>query len=217
MQKMLKFVTEYKFVSFICYKGRREIDNLHQEFQSREGGDIVLLYLAMIDDPNERRLFEEVYLKYRNLLFYISNSILSDEKLAEDAVHNTFLRLLQNMDKIEGLNSAKTRRYLVVSSKNSAIDLYRKRKANAEYCFDEINREVEAAYGEIDEENMVLNCIKNLPAKYRDIFMLKYSSEFTNTEIAEILELPEGTVRQRIARGKKVLEKSVTKLYRSEV
>ena len=42
--------------------------------------------------------------------------------------------------------------------------------------------------------------------KYRDVFILKYSSHMSNSDIARILDISEGTVRQRIARGKELIK-----------
>ena len=44
---------------------------------------------------------------------------------------------------------------------------------------------------------------------YRDIFMLKYVHGFENEEIAKLLRIKEETVRQRISRGKKMLEEKL--------
>ena len=57
----------------------------------------------------------------------------------------------------------------------------------------------------------MLDILKNLPPKYRDIFLLKYSAHLENREIARICGLREGTIRQRIARGKRLSEKELEK------
>ena len=61
-------------------------------------------------------------------------------------------------------------------------------------------------------ENEVLNILKNLPEKYRDIFLLKYSADMDNREIAKVCGIKEGTVRQRLARGKTLIEDELKKL-----
>ena len=60
-----------------------------------------------------------------------------------------------------------------------------------------------------DVDNEVLDILKNLPDIYRDIFLLKYSSCLDNKEISDILRIPEGTIRQRIARGKEMIQKAL--------
>lgn len=61
-------------------------------------------------------------------------------------------------------------------------------------------------------ENEIFEILKNLPVKYRDVFLLKYSSNLDNVQIANICGIQEGTVRQRIARGKCLIEKELRKL-----
>ena len=67
-------------------------------------------------------------------------------------------------------------------------------------------------YMHTDLENDLLDILKDLPPKYRDIFLLKYSSHMSNSEIAQLLEIREGTVRQRIFRGKQLIEDALKKL-----
>jgi RNA polymerase sigma-70 factor (ECF subfamily) len=59
---------------------------------------------------------------------------------------------------------------------------------------------------ESDIDNQILDLLKNLPVKYMDVFLLKYSAQLKNREIAEICGIKEVTVRQRIAMGKALLE-----------
>ena len=65
------------------------------------------------------------------------------------------------------------------------------------------------SYMETDIENEVLDILKNLPIKYRDVFLLKYSAHLENSEIARLCGIQEGTVRQRIARGKILIEEAL--------
>ena len=51
-------------------------------------------------------------------------------------------------------------------------------------------------YIETDIDNRILDILKNLPIKYRDVFLLKYSSRLENKEIGKVLGISEGTVRQ---------------------
>ena len=62
----------------------------------------------------------------------------------------------------------------------------------------------------------MLDILKNLPPKYRDIFLLKYSTHLENWEIARICGLREGTIRQRIARGKRLIEKELEKIKKGD-
>ena len=51
----------------------------------------MIVYLQMIDTPEDRSKFEQLYLEYRGLMFHAANQILHNEQDAEDAVHQAFL------------------------------------------------------------------------------------------------------------------------------
>ena len=60
----------------------------------------MLIYMSMIDSDEDKDLFEGLYLKYRKHMKYIALQILGDEYLAEDAVHNAFVKIAKNINKI---------------------------------------------------------------------------------------------------------------------
>ncbi len=173
-----------------------------------------MIFLMMIDTPEEKRKFVILYEKYRYLMQKVSMDILQDCFWAEDAVHDAFIHLARNMEKIEQVDSMATRRYLITITKNAAIDIYRKRRIQMqkEIYINELGEDAQLFYMETDVENSVLDVLKNLPAKYRDVFLLKYSSKLENREIAKLCGIQEVTVRQRIARGKILIEKALSRL-----
>lgn len=50
----------------------------------------MLIYLQVIDAPEDRDQFITLYETYRGLMFYVANQILQNEQDAEDAVHDAF-------------------------------------------------------------------------------------------------------------------------------
>ena len=108
-----------------------------------------------------------------------------------------------------------TKRYLITITKNSTIDIYRKRSSwmKREFFVDELSEsDVPLTFLETETDNRVLDILKDLPVKYRDVFLLKYSSKLENSEIAELLRISEGTVRQRLCRGKTMIQQAINKL-----
>ena len=171
-----------------------------------------MLYLMMIDSAVDKRKFVVIYETYRCFMMKIAFDVLKDDHMAEDAVHEAFVKVAENMDQIEETESLRTKRYLATIVKNTAIDIYRKRKRT-------FGREISAddpdiyngavTYMETDVDNEILDILKNLPEIYRDVFLLKYSSCLDNREISRILGISEGTIRQRIARGKELIQKAL--------
>lgn len=174
-----------------------------------------MIFLLMIDTPEDKGKFACLYEKYKYLMWKIAMDVLNDRFSAEDAVHNAFINLAMHMEDIGEPDSLKTKRYLITVAKNAAIDIYRKksRRMKREIYIDELGEEdLPIAYMETDSDNDVLDILKNLPIKYRDVFLLKYSAHLENSEIARLCGIQEGTVRQRIARGKLLIESEIQKL-----
>lgn len=56
---------------------------------------MLFFYLSALDTQEERTKFEDIYKKYGKLMKYVAYNILRDDSLAEDAVHNAFLKLMK--------------------------------------------------------------------------------------------------------------------------
>lgn len=173
----------------------------------------------MIDTEEDKRKFVILYKKYRYLMMKVAYDVLSDNYLAEDAVHEAFIKVAKNMGKIGEINTQETKRYLITITKNATIDIYRKRSTQMkrEIFVDELEENEEPfTYIETDIDNRTLDILKNLPVKYRDVFLLKYSSKLENNEIAELLRISEGNVRQRLSRGKEMIQEAIDNLEEKE-
>ena len=176
-----------------------------------------MILLMMVDTPEEKRKFVILYENY--LMLKVAADILHDYQLAEDAVQEAFVRVAKHMENVGQPEETATKRYLITITKHAAIDLYRRRNRlqSREIYMDELPEETgQLTYMAPEEEHGVLDILKNLPPKYRDIFLLKYSTHLENREIARICGLREGTIRQRIARGKQLIEKELEKIKKGD-
>ena len=59
-------------------------------------GTMLAFYLSLIDDEVSRSQFEEFYERYRHIMLHVALSVLHDRSLAEDAVHDAFLRIIKD-------------------------------------------------------------------------------------------------------------------------
>lgn len=172
---------------------------------------MLLLYLNSIEDPHNISKFEQLYLLYREKMYWKAYNILQDNYLAEDAVHDAFLRIAKYMDSITEIDCNKTAALLVIIVKNISIDIYRKRKKCNYVSLEEGDSQVFYTENPTDslDEQQLIRYIKELPDNYRDILILKYYIGYKNKEIANYLNVKESSVRVRIMRGKKLLEKKL--------
>ena len=179
----------------------------------------------MLQKKKERDLkFTNLFKKYKSLMFWTARDVLNDEYLAEDAVQEAFLKIMNHIDRIDDIHSAEARRYVSLAARNMAIDRYRRRAAGAqkELFAEDVDYlheiEAEPCLEEVEEneENRILDIINALQDTYREVCLLKYVKRMENWEIAERLNLREGTVRQKLSRGKALIEKAIRQLEQEE-
>ena len=64
----------------------------------------MIIYLQMLETPEEKSKFEQLYLEYKGLMFHVAYEILHNEQDAEDAVHQAFVKIAENIKKIDDPN-----------------------------------------------------------------------------------------------------------------
>lgn len=163
----------------------------------------MLMYLAMIDSPEDQSKFEKVYNAYKGLMFYVANRILGNEQDAEDAVHNAFIKIAENIQKIGDAVCPKTQSYVVTIVENKAIDLCRanRRRKEASYIDD-----ISGIIVETQDAHGLEYCILRLPARYREVILLKYYHGFSCKEIAKQLGISEANAIKLDQRAKRKLQ-----------
>ena len=80
-------------------------------------------YLMLLDTEEERRQLTILYKCYRDALFFSAKMILKDEGRAEDAVHETYLKLLNCLDKVRKEDSRTLDRYLRKKERDPGLNL----------------------------------------------------------------------------------------------
>jgi len=94
----------------------------------------MLSYMSLMDSADDKSKFERIYQSYKGLMFYTANRILNNPQDAEDAVHTAFVKIAENISKIQEAVCPKTKVFVVTIVENTAIDLYRKKKRRRKEC-----------------------------------------------------------------------------------
>ena len=97
----------------------------------------MLFFLSASGSDERRTKLEIIYREYRDLMLYIANGILGDTNDSEDVVHQSILKLVKVLDKIDAPKSHKTRALVVTVVERTAIDLYRRRQRTNTISLDE--------------------------------------------------------------------------------
>lgn len=163
----------------------------------------MFIYLAMIDSPEDQTKFEKIYNTYRFLMLHVAKQILRNYHDAEDAVHQAFISIIENIEKIIEVDSPKTRSYIVIITERKAIDLLRQNQRRNTMELNENTAGVEIPF---TEDNTLAAAIAKLPAHYREVLLLRYDNGFTTKEIASIFNITDSGVRKLIARAKRALQ-----------
>jgi RNA polymerase sigma-70 factor (ECF subfamily) len=167
-------------------------------------------YLTLLDSESDKDKLTYIYEKYYKLMLYIANEYSYNESDSEDIVHESLMKIIDNLDKIDIYNDLSTKCYICTIIKNHAKD---NNKHN--HFIDDVDistLESEADDDVIDtilsEEGYknLLDCIERLDDKDRDVCNLKFVCGLKEHEISRILGITTNTVGVRINRSRKVLK-----------
>ena len=170
---------------------------------------MLFFFLAMLETPEDKQKFAELYEANRGLMFSTAKAILHDDSFAEDAVHEAFVRLIKHFNKLEEFTCNQIRNYLVIIVKNAAIDIYNERRKMTEISFDEAY-ETDGRYADsaldarLDYEEL-LEVIDQLPEIYSEALYLSYHLGLSVNEIAASLSLSVSAVKLRLMRARQKL------------
>lgn len=163
---------------------------------------MLVCYLQMLDTPEEKNRFEQIYLKYRSLMYHVADGILHNRQDAEDAVHNAFLRIIQHSRRLRNIPAQDMAPLVTVIARNEAISLQRKRKGELplEDC-DGLAETLEA----VTDYHALVDIFTRLPQTYRTALEMKLLLGYSDGEIAARLDLSKTAVSTRISRGRQLL------------
>ncbi|MBR2043921.1 MAG: sigma-70 family RNA polymerase sigma factor [Clostridia bacterium] len=164
---------------------------------------MLILYLSVLDTQEEKDKLEQLYINYKKLIYSIAFEYMRNSFLAEDAVHNTFLKLTNYLDKIDAIYDHKTVNFIGIVTKSVCIDMLRKEKA-LEQIELRLDGMIDSCCEDLDIKDL-LKKIDKLPEIYRNTVMLKYFYKLSNQQICDINGISIVTLRKRLSRAKKYL------------
>lgn len=161
------------------------------------------------DESNKK--LEELYRLHKNVMLHTAQRILRDYHAAEDSVQKAFIKVWDNLHKIEEPNCNKTRAFLVIITRNVAITMYNQQKKQA-VPIEEIER-IDAAttlslFDEVasnEAVDTIAGHIESLDKKYADVLILRFFYGLSAEEISGIVQTSAENVRVRLHRGKRKL------------
>ena len=149
--------------------------------------------------------FESISDKYATDVLRVSYFYLGDRQKAEDVCQDVFVRLITNAPVLQ---EGREKAWLLKVALNRCRDLWRgawvKRVVLGSPAFELIPAPDEME--KLADQQELMSAIHQLPASFREVILLHYYQGYGITEIAEMMDLPEGTISSRLSRGRKKLE-----------
>jgi RNA polymerase sigma factor (sigma-70 family) len=158
----------------------------------------------------ENRYFEVIYDRYSDKIYRKCYSFVKDRALAEDFMHDIFLKLILTLANFK--ESAKFSTYLYAITYNHCIDSIKSVKKAQEVDVDGMDFEDDDTQWEETrqmEEQRLSKALNALEPEERSIILMKYQDDLSIKEISDTLKLKESAVKMRLLR----IKEKVRKLY----
>ncbi len=150
----------------------------------------------------EAKKFCENVSKYRDDLYVMALAILKNEKDAEDAVGNAILKAYENRGQIKVFHKFKP--WMLTITKNEALKIKKKRLyLPGDEVVEVLSKPIEAHYDEL------WDVLQKMKEDYRLVVVLFYYQGLSLRDISDVLNVPVGTVKSRLNRGKAELRKAL--------
>jgi RNA polymerase sigma-70 factor (ECF subfamily) len=154
---------------------------------------------------------------HSSLLYRVCFSVLRDSGDAEDAVQETFLRVMRHRKELVEIRN--TRTWLVRIAFNLALDARRRRKhisltddaAQLAAALPARDLPSDISLISLQRHASILRIMDGLPRKERSVLLLSALDEMEIPQIAEVLEVTESTVRSRLFRARQLMRQRLQK------
>lgn len=175
---------------------------------SKLSDEELMAYLS----KGDKRAFDTLYERYANALkYYFKRMLWKDEEKAEDFVHDLFAKIIQKPESFDQSRNFKTWFYSVAN--NMCKNEYKKQEVrkntvcgiDESYSFKDANTNV---LNEVQDKLFASSFEKSmteLDEKHREVFELRHLDGLSIKEIAEVIQISEGTVKSRLFYATKYL------------
>lgn len=163
--------------------------------------------------PDSRSKLDRLMEEYGSSLLRMSALYLKSADLAQDAVQETFLKAYRHLNAYRGDSSEKT--WLTAICINVCRDMLRTPwfKHQSRMTMDQLpEKPAEFAF----PDDTVLTEVMGLPAKYREVILLRYYGGLKLKEVASALRLSVGKVRNRLDKANRILRDRLKEWYYDE-
>ena len=168
-----------------------------------------------MDDRERLELFEQTVLPHLDAAYNLARWLAGNDHDAQDVAQEASLRAFKFFGSLRGQNA---RAWLLTIVRNTFYTWLRKnrpREKTIEISDETLDLEDDSAMSQainppFADAEAVRRAIADLPVEFREIVILREMEGFSYKEIADLAEVPIGTVMSRLARARKLLQKRLT-------
>jgi RNA polymerase sigma-70 factor (ECF subfamily) len=165
---------------------------------------------------NNRKAQTELFRLYKDTLFFTSLKYCRSEADAEDNLHDAFITIFQKIKSFKNKGSFEGWMKRITIYK--AIDKYKAKKpVNIEINDDILKADYEVEINEELSLDTLLKLIQELPDQYRLVFNLYQLDGYSHKEIAQLLNISEGTSKSNYHRAKMILRDKITQINKNNL
>ena len=165
-----------------------------------------------MDDRERLKLFEQMVLPHLDAAYNLARWLAGNDHDAQDVAQEASLRAFRFFEQFRGENA---RAWLLTIVRNTFYTWLRKNRPpentvelNDETLdIEDVSVATESGNPQFADAEAVRRAIADLPVEFREIVVLREMEGFSYKEIAELAEVPIGTVMSRLARARKLLQK----------
>ncbi|HHT9135908.1 MAG TPA: sigma-70 family RNA polymerase sigma factor [Candidatus Wunengus sp. YC60] len=182
----------------------------------------------MREENNRKKEFEDIAMEHIDSLYSMAIRLVFNKEAAEDLVQETYLKAYRFFDTFQKGTNIKA--WLFKILRNTFINKYRKtvnlpseifyedvESVNSKLSYKqesdsaELTDTLESKYNDLGNlmDDDVKHAIDSLPIEYKEAILLSDVEELSYNDIAEITNVPIGTIKSRLNRGRKLLQKSL--------
>lgn len=170
--------------------------------------------LLLLAKKGSGTAFEQIVLKTEKEIYNLALSITRSREDAEDATQETYMRLWKSLENYKG---ASAKSYIFKTARNISIDVLRKKGKCEIIDLNEVFEAEDSGYDLRPDEayikkltvETVRECINALPLPMRELIIMRDIDGLTYSEMASILDIPEGSVKSGLFRARERLRRLI--------
>lgn len=174
----------------------------------------MLFLLVLQDRPDDAAFLSDLYDTHYRLLYGQALKVLRHRQDAEDVVQAAMLKLTSKISLLRGLERNKVPSYLVITVRNTAINLYRQKASRQEHQADVPLEWVPDSPQDSPESRLlamdgvarIRAALQRLPQREKDAMTLRYVQGLSDEEVANALGVKAASARGLLSRGRQRLK-----------